>query len=242
MNSIRFTRLPSLSLPLLRSSEHACSYLPGRMASELCTFPTLGEIDAPLYERMMNMGFRRAGQLFYKPHCPNCRECVPIRVPVDRFLPSKSQRRTRRRNADVTLSTGPVETDAEHYDLYVAYQLGRHGERPPAGRDEFKAFLGSSPIDSIELRLRLDGRLVGVSVIDVCPGALSSVYCYIDPGEYRRSLGVLAALAEIELCRQKNKPYWYIGFHVAGCMKMEYKRSFRPCELLGADGIWREAA
>lgn len=241
MNSVPFTQLPNLELPLLNGGEHDCSYLPGRTACELCTFPALGEIDATLYETMMNMGFRRAGQLFYKPHCPSCRECVPIRVPVDRFSPSKSQRRTIRRNQDLIIHTGPAGADDEHYELYLAYQMDRHDERAPAGRVEFDAFLGSSPIASIELALRLDRRLVCVSVIDVCPNALSSVYCYYDPRERDRSLGTLSALFEIQLCRAMKKPWWYIGFYVSGCEKMEYKRSFRPCELLGEDSVWREA-
>ena len=87
---------------------------------------------------------------------------------------------------------------------------------------------------------RVAGRLVGVGVLDLCPGAASSVYFYFDPAESRRSLGVFSALCEIEECRRRGLEHWYIGFHVAGCGKMEYKARFRPHELLGPDGIWRE--
>jgi arginyl-tRNA--protein-N-Asp/Glu arginylyltransferase len=37
-------------------------------------------------------------------------------------------------------------------------------------------------------------------------------------------------------------PYWYAGFWVHGCETMEYKTRFRPCEVLGTDGVWREMA
>ena len=33
--------------------------------------------------------------------------------------------------------------------------------------------------------------------------------------------------------------YYYLGYWVAGCGAMEYKATFRPCELLGTDGLWR---
>lgn len=239
-HSPEFEQLPNLPLPLLRGAVHDCSYLPGRPACEQYTFPDLAPVDATLYERMMNAGFRRAGRVFYRPSCPSCTECVPIRVPVDRFRPSRSQRRAIARNHDVTACVGAVSTDAEHYGLYRAYQDARHVERPPADREGFEDFLGVSPIETVELALRFGDRLLAVAIVDVCPGVLSSVYCYYDPAEHRRSPGVLAALFEIALCRAWDKSHWYIGFHIRGCRKMAYKRDYRPYELLGPDGEWHE--
>ncbi|MBI5864372.1 MAG: arginyltransferase [Planctomycetes bacterium] len=239
MDDPQFHRLPGLDLPLLKGGRHKCPYLPRRMACELFTFPALGEIDDALYERMMNLGFRRAGTLFYKPTCPRCAECVPIRVPVDRFRWSKSQRRIWKRSSGLRVSIGPPTTDDEHYAVYCAYQCSRHDERPPSPREGFEELLGPSPITTIELALRAEQRLIAVSIIDVCPTALSSVYCYFDPAEARRAPGTLTALHEIRLCRAMQRPYWYSGFYVAGCRKMEYKLGFRPWELRDASGNWR---
>ena len=109
MDSLRppeFEQHPTLPLRLLRGTQHECAYLPERDACEQYTFPELSCIDSALYEDMMNAGFRRAGRVFYRPDCPTCTACVPIRVPVARFRPSRSQRRAIARNRDVQVKVG----------------------------------------------------------------------------------------------------------------------------------------
>src|SRR5262245_8109973 len=77
----------------------SCPYLHDRPArTELRLH---GAIDAPAYGGLLRSGFRRFGMVVFRPACEGCAECVPIRVPVDRFQPSRSQRRVIRRNLDV---------------------------------------------------------------------------------------------------------------------------------------------
>ncbi|HSD29847.1 MAG TPA: arginyltransferase, partial [Vicinamibacteria bacterium] len=94
-------------------------------------------------------------------------------------------------------------------------------------------------VETVEVTYRLDGRLLGVGIADVEPLALSAVYCYFDPDEERRSLGVFNVLMLIEEGRRRGARYLYLGYHVASCQRMSYKTSFRPCERLEADGRWR---
>ena len=230
--------LPVLRLPLLRGEEHDCPYLPDRTAAELFALP-LG-VDSGTYRRLMDLGFRRAGQVFYRPSCPGCRECAPIRVPVERFTPSRSQRRVLRRNHDLRVQIGPPVEDDRRYELYRRYQAWQHEGRMIEEREEFAAFFCGSPIDTIEMSYWLGERLVGVGIVDVCPGALSSVYFYSEPDFARRSLGVFSALCEMEECRRRGLAYWYVGFYIRDCRKMSYKARFRPHELLGPDGRWRQ--
>src|SRR5438477_622465 len=78
----------------------------------------VGNMPPSVYHRFMDAGFRRSGKLLYQPVCGACRACVPIRVPVATFRPSKSQRRCRRRNEDLEVTVaGPVATD-EKFQLY----------------------------------------------------------------------------------------------------------------------------
>ena len=94
---------------------------------------------------------------------------------------------------------------------------------------------------AMDFYCRLAERLVGVGIVDITPHALSSVYFYFEPALARRSLGVFSALREIEECRRRELSYWYVGFYVQGCAKMEYKGRFQPHELLSADGKWQPA-
>ncbi len=223
--------------PLLRTETGACPYLPDREMSLLIAL--VSGISGDHYRHLMDKRFRRTGTVYYRPDCPACQACVPIRVPVARFVPSRSQTRAARRNADVCVTEGDQCVDDEHYDLFRRYQLARHAGQMLEARAEFEEFLGSSLLESFEPAFRLAGRLIAVSVLDCCADALSSVYCYYDPDEPRRSLGVYTGLQEIEACRRRGLDYWYIGYHIAGCRKMEYKARFRPCELLQPDGTWR---
>ena len=56
----------------------------------------------------------------------------------------------------------------------------------------------------------------------------------------RRGLGTYGALHEIEFAAGAGIDFYYLGYWVQGCRKMEYKADFRPCEALYPDGCWRE--
>jgi arginine-tRNA-protein transferase len=193
-----------------------------------------------LYQALMDAGFRRSGDVFYQNACPGCRACEALRVPVDGFRPGKSQRRLRRRNADLALAFGrPTLTDEKH-DLYVRYLAARHDGKMSADRQELEDFLYRSPTDTLEVCYRdPTGRLLGAGLCDLTPVALSSVYFFFDPDEVRRGLGIFSALVEIDLAGRLGLAWYYPGFWVRSCPKMAYKTAFRPCELLGTDGQWR---
>jgi arginine-tRNA-protein transferase len=166
---------------------------------------------------------------------------MQIRIPVARFAPRKSQRRCWRRNQDLVVTAAEPRATDEKFELYGRYLAQRHDGLMPDERASFEAFLYDSPVDTIEVCYRDTAeRLLAVGICDVCAKSLSSVYLYFDPDESRRGLGTFAAMYEIELARQLGIPYYYMGYWIGGCRTMEYKASFRPCEVLHADGVWRE--
>jgi arginine-tRNA-protein transferase len=237
-----FSHYPAIPPPrpvrLTTLLPHACGYLPGRTA-RFRAF-TAAFMDAGVHERFMDAGFRRAGRLLYQPICSGCRACTPIRVPVERFRPSRSQRRCLKRNADLLVEIAAPRLDDERVELYTRYQLERHREQVPPDRAQLFHFLYDSPVRSIEVCLRDPGRrLLAVGICDVGPNSLSTVYCYYDITQLKRGLGTFSALTEIEHACRLGLPYYYLGYWVPGCAAMEYKRSFRPCEVLGTDGVWR---
>ncbi len=228
---------PPVEVELYVFPAHECSYLPGRMATTRGIFAE--KIPGELYHAFMDRGFRRSGKFIYQPVCEGCRECVPIRVRVGEFVPSKSQRRASRRNADVAVTVGiPVATQ-EKFELYSRYVMQRHEGKDLGEYADFERFLYDSPVDSAEFLYRdAAGKLIGVGICDVCAESLSSVYFYFEPGESRRSLGVYSALWEIEFAREYGIPYCYLGYWVKGCGKMSYKAEYRPGEVLTGWGKW----
>ena len=79
---------------------HSCSYLDDQEATTLFVDPRQ-QVDKQLYSKLSVLGFRRSGNHIYRPHCTHCEACVPARIPVARFQPSRSQRRTAQRNEDL---------------------------------------------------------------------------------------------------------------------------------------------
>jgi len=234
---------PPRKIALTTLEEHQCPYLPGRSARNRAFI--CDSMPPELYHGLMDAGFRRSGTFVYQPVCSGCRECRPIRVPVSKFLPSKSQRRAWRRNQDLVARVeSPPAPSAEKFELYTRYLRDRHDPERAENFDNFVEFLYRSPVQTLEITYRLPDpsrTLVGVGICDICANrSLSSVYFYFDPAHARRSLGTFSSLWEIDLARRMGIPYYYLGYHIAGCDAMSYKANFRPCELLHPDGAWRE--
>jgi leucyl-tRNA---protein transferase len=195
----------------------------------------------------MNAGFRRAGQMVYQPVCRDCSECVPIRVPVDRFAPDKSQRRSVRKNADLLVAVGLPELTDEKLDLYQRYVTRWHERaelsEEDLGREALESFLYRSPVDTLEFCYRTPaGKLLAVGIVDVSQQIFSSVYFYFDPAESARSLGTFGAVYELNWARQQGIEFYYLGFWIRECAQMNYKSRFKPAQVLGTNGQWRDLA
>ncbi len=233
------------NLRVFATHPHECSYLPEQRATTLFVDPNAG-IDAHLYSRLSELGFRRSGSHLYRPHCGECRACVPARVPVAAFRPDRQQRRIWRRNADlVTADARGAMPDDEIYDLYARYISARHqdGDMYPPSRDQFEAFLTRQWGVTRFVCFRERERLLAVAVVDVMDNGLSAIYTFFEPGPEvaRRSLGSYAVLWQIEEARRLGLPSLYLGYWIRQCRKMAYKTRFRPVELL-IDGHWQRLA
>ncbi len=230
-----FELIDSGQLP--RAPEHDCSYLPGRLAQSEGF--TARELDAELYHDLMDRGFRRSGVFVYRPCCQGCNACVPLRIAVDTFKPSDSQKRAVRRNRDLSIHVAAPDYSPEKLDLYQRYMAHQHPGSPQSSDGQgLRDFLYSSIVNTAEVEYRKDGRLVAVSILDVCHFSVSSVYHYFDPQESQRSLGVYSVVAEIGLAREMGVPYLYMGYWIDGCPTMQYKAKFGPHELL-INGKWQ---
>lgn len=228
---------PPVNVRLVTLSPTPCPYLPGRLSTSRAIVAS--SVDANIYHRFMDAGFRRSGLMLYQPICEGCRECRQIRVPVATFQPSKSQRRTLRKNADVQVEVGPPAPTREKFEIYQRYQLQWHRHESPSSWEEFAEFLYEYPSDTLEFVYRINDQIVAAGLCDVCPHSLSSVYFYFDPVWSSRSLGTHSALVEIDWAAAHGIPHYYLGYLIRGCDTMSYKANFRPYELLGTDGLWR---
>ncbi|MCS6785650.1 MAG: arginyltransferase [Thiobacillaceae bacterium] len=233
------TELPLQRLQFYLTAAYPCSYVAGRIARSQVAVPAQA-IDARLYSELVRLGFRRSGHFVYRPRCDHCQACVPVRIPVARFTPNRSQRRCRARNQDLAVRLKALAYDEAHYRLYRRYQQARHagGGMDQDDREHYRSFLLTSHVDSALIEYALDDRVVMVSLVDRLEDGLSAVYAFFDPQLARRSLGVYNVLTLVGLAARMGLPYVYLGYWIADSRKMAYKRQYRPLEAL-VGGVWR---
>src|ERR1700722_19795114 len=133
---------PGLSrlLQFYLSGPLPCPYLPDRVERKLFTRLT-GEAaaDAEINATLTRAGFRRSHDIVYRPACPSCNACVPVRVPVRSFKPSRSLKRIASVNRDLIIEVTDNTVTSEQYALFMAYQSMRHPDSDMArmARSEF---------------------------------------------------------------------------------------------------------
>ena len=217
-----------------------CPYLEGRMERKLFT-ALQGENAGRLNDTLSKQGFRRSQNVLYRPSCAECSACLSARIRVADFEPSKSQKRVRNRNAYLERrATSPWATEGQ-YALFRRYLDSRHADGGMADMDvfEFAAMIEETPIRSrvIEYTDRDSGALNAVCLTDVLDDGLSMVYSFFEPDLSRYSLGTHIILDHIDIAREADLPYVYLGYWVPGSPKMGYKAKFSGLEIY-KNGMW----
>jgi len=196
------------------------------------------------YSWLMTQGFRRSGEQSYRPHCPNCNACQSIRVLVPEFAPSKSQKRSLKRNQHFVVKQSKQLKDS-YYPLYESYINTCHqdGTMYPANFEQFKSFLSCNLTQQIFIETWHEEngskQLICVAVTDVLSNGLSAVYTFYHPDYKANGLGIFSILTQLRLCEEQALPYLYLGYQIDDCQKMNYKNRYLPYERF-IDGHWTQ--
>ncbi|MGC9311439.1 MAG: hypothetical protein ACP5IA_02005 [Sediminispirochaetaceae bacterium] len=212
-----------------------CPYIPGN--SFISENIIVKEIDREGLDYLLSLGFRHFGEHFFRPVCSDCHQCIPIRVHVDGFAPSRSLKRAMSKGRNLEFRVGEPDPSREKHQLYLSH-TERFEQKDTAGYDSFvESFFHRFPF-SRELQIFDGGRLLAVSHFDMTAGSLSAVYCYWDRGAAGWSPGTLAVVKELEIARIHRLSYVYLGYYVPKNSHMNYKARFRPSEVLVTEGSW----
>lgn len=123
----------------------------------------------------------------------------------------------------------------ERLKLYEKYVRSRHSESVDHDATknfyfEFMDLIAGLQAQIIEYRNEA-GILLAEGFADILPEGISSVYFAFDPDAGRRSLGRFSVNTEIQIAKQLQKSFYYLGFWVPSSPKMDYKADFTPFEI-----------
>lgn len=206
-----------------------CPYLEGEKSRTPLRyqFKFLSPMDT---DRSFSNGDRRVGRMLYHTECPACIACEPIRVPVQEFAPSKSQRRIIRKNSDLRIEQNRAHFSWEKLDLYNRHKRLRGLSKNESNMDQkgYQRWFIESCLNTQELCYYDKDRLIGVSILDAGEKDISSVYFFFDPDCSDRSLGTFSALYEIQRMKEQKMRYYYLGLFVEECSHLNYKSRYYP--------------
>lgn len=231
-------------LQVLREQPRACSYLPELRAS--LTHRVLVDVSAAEHDALLIRGWRRFGFDYFRPTCPGseasddacCERCIPLRIAVNSFAPSKTQRRVARTRARLRVEVGPPRVDRTRLELYRRWHADREAfrswESSELDRQGYATTFAFPHVAAREFAYFLDDDTTpcAIGLYDETGSTLSAVYFFYDPALKALSLGVINVLHAIDRAKELGITHVYLGFLVEDCPSLAYKAGFRPAERL----------
>ena len=215
--------------------DYDCAYLPGKKTRMFYRY--IREASSEYATAVIQRGWRRFGNYFFHPVCEGCDECKSLRIDVEAFRPSRSQKRVIRKNAETRILVQSPSLTPAHIALYNRYhewkaQKDGWKHREINEREYYENFVEGAHDFGYEVLYIRDDYLVGVDLIDIVEDGISAIYFYHEPEYAHLSLGTYSLLYQIELARKLEKKWIYLGYWVEGCKAFAYKTRFPPQEIL----------
>ena len=188
-------------------------------------------------------GWRHFGTQFFRYSLGiyefDIRLVIPLRLPLEKYSPSKSQRRVLRQNSDLIVMVQPAEITPESVELFERHKRRFKWGVPDSVYDFLSLDPATVPCEGMEVSVRLEDRLIALSYFDVGARSTSAVYGMFDPELADRSLGIFTMLKEIEFGQVNGKEFYYQGYAYEGESFYDYKKRFRGTEVFDWKGSWR---
>jgi len=215
--------------------DYECPYLPNKKTRMYYRF--IPKATKEYVCALIKRGWRRFGFSFFHPICNGCNECKSLRIDVENFKPSRSQKRAIKKNRDTKIIIEKPTITFEHIELYNKFHKFKSKK---SGwkyyeidlQTYYEEFVAGAHDYGKEILYFKDDRLIGVDLIDIIDDGISSIYFFYDPDFEKLSLGIYSLLVQIDIAKKMKLKWIYLGYWVDGCKSFAYKTNFKPFELL----------
>ena len=215
--------------------DKVCSYFDDKMCD--IRYKYIEQCSSSEQLKMLERGWRRFGNMHFVPECRSCTECKTIRIDIEKFEFSKSQRRVLNKNKDTEVYIQKPTVTYEHIDLFNKYHdvmsQKKNWELNVIDVNEYNnSYVNGAHDFGKEILYFRNNKLVGVALSDMTQGGMSAVYCYYDHDFEHLSIGQFSILAQISIAKQNKIPYLYLGYWIKDHFSMGYKERYAPFEVL----------
>lgn len=206
--------------------------------SFLCLSVEPAEMD-----RLWAAGWRHFGIFFFQyrhsRHGKVDFNVLPLRVNLQRFALSRSQKRVLKKNQNIRIITGAAAIDETKEALFNKHRR-RFTENVPSSLHDFLSPIPDSvPCANLEICVYDGEKLIGVTFLDLGEKSTSAVYAIFDPAEAKRSLGILMMLHSIRFSRERGYRFYYPGYAYREPFTYDYKKRFSGLEYLDWGSGWK---
>jgi len=211
--------------------DEKCSYLEERLQST--HYKVIDECSLEYCHRLIQQGWRRFGAMFFRPICPHCNACESVKIDVKNYTFSKSERRIIKKNDDLEIIITRPTLSSEHLFIHEKYHQHMQDKKgwehtPTTTQHYYSSFIQGFENFGYEIQYLLDGRLIGIDIVDFLPDGISSTYFFYHPDFEKRSLGKLSLLYQIKIAQERNLDWIYLGYYVKDCPSLSYKGDYQP--------------
>jgi len=208
-----------------------CSYIPG--LEQTTHYKIIQECDIEYNAHLIERGWRRFGNMYFRPMCEGCSACESLKIDVNNYEFSKSERRVIKKNAHLKIVLRRPTASHSHIALFEKYHDHMHDKR---GWDKqainiknyYMSFVNGYNEYGFEVLYFDDDKLIAIDLIDILPNGISSIYFYYDPDYSHLSLGKFSMLRQISYAKANHLEWIYMGYYVKECQSLAYKSDYKP--------------
>ncbi len=208
-----------------------CSYLDNKQQN--LHYTVIDNCTSQHCHELIERGYRRFGKMFFRPICSDCDECKSIKIDVDNFKFSKSMRRVLKKGEKIDSYIQKPSLTKEHLELFKKYHLFMKDKKgwkynETSANHYYDSFVNGDNEFGYEILYFDDEKLIGVDLVDILDGGISSIYFYYDPDYISYSLGKLSLYNQILIAKNHNLKWIYLGYYVKDCPSLSYKSHYKP--------------
>jgi leucyl-tRNA---protein transferase len=188
-------------------------------------------------------GWRHFGTYFFRyssaQHWGDLKNVLPLRVDLEKFAHSRSQKRILAKNRDLRVVIRETFIDETKENLFYSHRERFTENIPGSIYDFLSEEPASVPCRNREICVYDRVRLLASSFLDLGRVATSAVYAMFDLNVSKRSLGIFTMLEAIRYSRELGCRYYYPGYAYNEPSVYDYKKNFSGLEYFDWSDRWQ---